>query len=122
MTTESFLYWCRRYYSNTITDMEKQHAINLFLGNFVPNPQKPPLWDFESDHYLHGGQTNSSTALASVGSSANLSQVVASRSCNSSFSVQGSEDFDEETLEQKLPEARTSTVPSRQLFSFGLAN
>src|SRR5262245_19636799 len=26
----------KRYYSNSFTDAEKQHSINLFLGNFIP--------------------------------------------------------------------------------------
>jgi len=52
----------RRYYSNTFTDAEKQHAINLYLGNFVPYTAFDPslrdyarfhLWDLESDYYLH---------------------------------------------------------------------
>jgi hypothetical protein len=29
---------CRRFYSNAYTDAEKQDAINLFLGNYVPLP------------------------------------------------------------------------------------
>eukprot|EP00955_Chlamydomonas_euryale_P001796 20183-Chlamydomonas_euryale.AAC.2 len=38
-----------------MTDADKQDAINLFLGNFVPAPGQPDLWELESDHYLHGG-------------------------------------------------------------------
>jgi phosphatidylinositol 3,5-bisphosphate 5-phosphatase len=45
----------RRFYSNTVTDAEKQHAMNLFLGNFVPEHGKPALWELESDIYLHAG-------------------------------------------------------------------
>lgn len=45
----------RRFYSNTMTDAEKQHAMNLFLGHFVPEPGKPALWDLQSDNYLHAG-------------------------------------------------------------------
>lgn len=43
----------RRFYSNTYTDAEKQDAINLFLGNFVPARGAPDLWQFDSDWYLH---------------------------------------------------------------------
>jgi phosphatidylinositol 3,5-bisphosphate 5-phosphatase len=43
----------RRFYSNTYTDSEKQDAINLFLGNFVPHANSPALWDLDSDYYLH---------------------------------------------------------------------
>ncbi|PRP89289.1 hypothetical protein PROFUN_02163 [Planoprotostelium fungivorum] len=47
----------KRYYSNSFTDAEKQHAINLFLGHFVPYHQPMSLWDLESDYHLHH-QTN----------------------------------------------------------------
>lgn len=43
----------RRFYSNVATDADKQDAINLFLGNFVPAPGAPALWELESDVYLH---------------------------------------------------------------------
>ena len=43
----------RRYYSNSFTDMVKQDAINVFLGHFKPDPDEPPLWELESDYYLH---------------------------------------------------------------------
>jgi hypothetical protein len=56
-TTQSqeFMKSIRRYYSNTITDGEKQDAMNLFLGHFQPQEGKPALWDLESDYYLHVG-------------------------------------------------------------------
>lgn len=43
----------RRFYSNKYTDSEKQDAINLFLGNFVPRRGCPQLWELDSDQYLH---------------------------------------------------------------------
>lgn len=43
----------RRFYSNTYTDAEKQDAMNLFLGNFIPDARRPPLWELDSDYYLH---------------------------------------------------------------------
>ncbi|KAF4520837.1 hypothetical protein B566_EDAN007133 [Ephemera danica] len=42
-----------RYYSNTFSDAEKQHTINLFLGLFVPEDNKPQIWELASDYYLH---------------------------------------------------------------------
>nr|CAD7194683.1 unnamed protein product [Timema douglasi] len=42
-----------RYYSNTFSDAEKQHTINLFLGLFVPDESQPPIWDQLTDYYLH---------------------------------------------------------------------
>lgn len=43
----------RRFYSNAYTDDEKQGAINLFLGNFIPKRGQPALWELNSDYYLH---------------------------------------------------------------------
>ncbi|GAB5587403.1 phosphatidylinositol-3 [Umbelopsis nana] len=43
----------RRYYTNAFVDAEKQDAINLFLGNYVPEEGKPPLWELSSDYHLH---------------------------------------------------------------------
>lgn len=42
-----------RYYSNTFSDQEKQHTINLFLGLFIPEEGKPPIWENLTDYYLH---------------------------------------------------------------------
>jgi hypothetical protein len=35
------------------TDAEKQHTMNLFLGLFVPDENKPPIWELMTDYYLH---------------------------------------------------------------------
>lgn len=43
----------RRYYSNAFTDRAKQDAINLFLGYYVPNSTDKPLWELDTDYYLH---------------------------------------------------------------------
>ena len=45
----------RRYYSNTLSDAEKQNTMNIFLGIFRPHPQQAPIWerDYNSDYYLH---------------------------------------------------------------------
>ena len=45
----------RRYYSNTLSDSEKQSTMNIFLGIFVPELGKPPIWekDYNFDYYLH---------------------------------------------------------------------
>lgn len=43
----------RRYYSNAFTDRAKQDAINLFLGYFVPDSTRTPLWELDTDYYLH---------------------------------------------------------------------
>jgi len=45
----------RRYYSNTLSDAEKQNTMNVFLGIFVPEAGKPPIWEkeYNFDYYLH---------------------------------------------------------------------
>jgi hypothetical protein len=47
-----------RYYSNTFSDADKQNAINIFLGMYVPFKARaaklvPDVWDLQSDSYLH---------------------------------------------------------------------
>lgn len=42
-----------RYYSNTFSDAEKQNTINLFLGLFVPDESKPPIWEYLTDYSFH---------------------------------------------------------------------
>uniref|UniRef100_A0A1B6BYX7 SAC domain-containing protein n=1 Tax=Clastoptera arizonana TaxID=38151 RepID=A0A1B6BYX7_9HEMI len=46
-----------RYYSNTFSDAEKQHAMNLFLGLFVPTEHSAPIWEQVTDYYLHQSLT-----------------------------------------------------------------
>ncbi|XP_070567874.1 polyphosphoinositide phosphatase-like isoform X2 [Ptychodera flava] len=46
-----------RYYSNAFSDTDKQSCLNLFLGVFQPNHNKPPLWDLPTDYYLHHKDT-----------------------------------------------------------------
>ncbi|XP_025420076.1 polyphosphoinositide phosphatase isoform X2 [Sipha flava] len=48
-----------RYYSNTFSDTEKQNAINLFLGLFVPNDNEPAIWEQNFDYYLHHPEATS---------------------------------------------------------------
>ncbi|KAK9499830.1 hypothetical protein O3M35_002791 [Rhynocoris fuscipes] len=46
-----------RYYSNTFSDAEKQHAMNLFLGLFIPRENEIPIWEQTTDFYLHHPET-----------------------------------------------------------------
>jgi hypothetical protein len=55
----------KRYYSNSFTDAEKQHSINLFLGHFVPWKHNIALWDLETDYYLHNQATRPEHLLLS---------------------------------------------------------
>ena len=56
----------RRYYSNALTDADKQNTINLFLGVFRPKRNAVQIWDkdFITDRYLHFEELNDS-ALSS---------------------------------------------------------
>ncbi|XP_022851080.1 phosphoinositide phosphatase SAC4-like [Olea europaea var. sylvestris] len=59
--SQEFFRTLQRYYSNAYMDAEKQNAINVFLGDFLPQPGKPDVWELDSDqHYNVGryGQSN----------------------------------------------------------------
>ncbi|XP_047946635.1 phosphoinositide phosphatase SAC3-like isoform X2 [Salvia hispanica] len=60
--SQEFFRTLQRYYNNAYLDGEKQNAINVFLGHFQPQPDKPDLWELDSNqHYNVGrnGQSNS---------------------------------------------------------------
>ncbi|WZZ08496.1 hypothetical protein YC2023_094417 [Brassica napus] len=46
----------QRYYSNAYMDAEKQDAINLFLGYFKPQLDKPTLWELGSDQHYNAAR------------------------------------------------------------------
>ena len=48
----------RRYYSNAFTDRLKQDAMNLVLGYYVPYRHTIPLWEMETDYWLHNHPRN----------------------------------------------------------------
>jgi hypothetical protein len=50
----------RRYYSNAFTDRLKQDAMNLLLGFYIPRNHDIPLWEMETDYYLHNYHVDSS--------------------------------------------------------------
>ncbi|KAA8523369.1 hypothetical protein F0562_009792 [Nyssa sinensis] len=59
--SQEFFRTLQRYYSNAYMDVEKQNAINVFLGYFQQQQCKPELWELDSDqHYnaWHNGQTS----------------------------------------------------------------
>ena len=47
-----------RYYSNAFSDADKQSAINLFLGVFKPFMHSIPIWELQTDIYLHDRYLN----------------------------------------------------------------
>ncbi|KAJ8767288.1 hypothetical protein K2173_017332 [Erythroxylum novogranatense] len=49
--SQEFFRTLQRYYSNAYMDAEKQDAINIFLGHFQPQQDKPALWELDSDQY-----------------------------------------------------------------------
>ncbi|CAL0302218.1 unnamed protein product [Lupinus luteus] len=56
----------QRYCNNTYFDGNKQKAINLFLGHFHPQQDKPALWDLDSDQNYISGKHGSYSADDSV--------------------------------------------------------
>ncbi|XP_048577491.1 polyphosphoinositide phosphatase-like [Nematostella vectensis] len=46
-----------RYYSNRFNDADKQQAMNVFLGVFVPRNGILNIWDLPTDYYLHHSST-----------------------------------------------------------------
>lgn len=83
-----------RYYSNTFSDTEKQHSMNIFLGYFNPSDNKGkqciklpentilqnfmhiffrpflleniPIWDLPTDYFMHNPQREIEKQLLSV--------------------------------------------------------
>lgn len=51
--TRDILNSIKRIYSNSFIDLIRQDAINLFLGNYLYDPNKPKLWELQNDFYLH---------------------------------------------------------------------
>ncbi|XP_054780272.1 phosphoinositide phosphatase SAC2-like isoform X3 [Prosopis cineraria] len=47
--SQEFIRTLQRYYNNTYLDGDKQNAINIFLGHFLPQQGKPALWELDSD-------------------------------------------------------------------------
>lgn len=51
--TRDILNSIKRIYSNSFMDLIRQEAINLFLGNYIYEADKPKLWELQNDYYLH---------------------------------------------------------------------
>lgn len=51
--TRDMLNSIKRIYSNSFMDLIRQEAINLFLGNYIYDANKPKLWELQNDFYLH---------------------------------------------------------------------
>lgn len=51
--TRDMLNNIKRMYSNSFMDSIRQEAINLFLGNYIYEPDKPKLWELQNDYALH---------------------------------------------------------------------
>lgn len=51
--TRDMLNSVKRIYSNSFMDLIRQEAINLFLGNYIYDVNKPKLWELQNDFYLH---------------------------------------------------------------------
>lgn len=58
--TRDILNSIKRIYSNSFMDLIRQEAINLFLGNYVYDPNKLKLWEMQNDFALHNTNANQS--------------------------------------------------------------
>ncbi|WOK95828.1 phosphoinositide phosphatase SAC3 isoform X1 [Canna indica] len=56
--SQEFFRTLQRYYSNAYMDVEKQAAIDLFLGHFQPHLDKPAIWDLDSFHNYAVGKSS----------------------------------------------------------------
>ncbi|KAL2936493.1 Phosphoinositide phosphatase SAC4 [Bienertia sinuspersici] len=54
--SQEFFRTLQRYYSNAYMDVDKQNAINVFLGHFQPQPDKPALWELGPGHHYSAGR------------------------------------------------------------------
>ncbi|XP_019455354.1 PREDICTED: phosphoinositide phosphatase SAC3-like isoform X1 [Lupinus angustifolius] len=54
--SQEFFRTLQRYYSNAYMDAVKQDAINVFLGHFQPQQDKPALWELGSDQHYDAGR------------------------------------------------------------------
>ncbi|XP_058447732.1 polyphosphoinositide phosphatase [Malaya genurostris] len=59
-----------RYCSNTFSDTEKQHSLNLFLGYYIPSESEVSksthIWDLETDFYIHNSRFDVIRQISSV--------------------------------------------------------
>ncbi|XP_030470386.1 phosphoinositide phosphatase SAC3 isoform X1 [Syzygium oleosum] len=59
--SQEFFRTLQRYYNNAYMDAMKQDAIDVFLGNFLPEIDKPAVWELDSDQpsdSARNGQTD----------------------------------------------------------------
>lgn len=63
--------------------MVKQDSINIFLGNFVPKLGHKPLWEMDSDYYLHNKNVSVGSSNTCVSQNPRPKNRVASGSNNS---------------------------------------
>lgn len=54
--SQEFFRTLQRYYSNAYMDAEKQNAINVFLGYFQPQPDRPDVWELDADQHYNIGR------------------------------------------------------------------
>ncbi|KAG8376273.1 hypothetical protein BUALT_Bualt09G0046100 [Buddleja alternifolia] len=54
--SQEFFRTLQRYYSNAYMDAQKQNAINIFLGDFQPQPGKPDVWELDADQHYNVGR------------------------------------------------------------------
>ncbi|XP_051131113.1 phosphoinositide phosphatase SAC3-like isoform X2 [Andrographis paniculata] len=56
--SQEFFRTLQRYYNNAYMDAQKQNAINVFLGHFQPQPDKPDVWELDPDQHYRQSNIN----------------------------------------------------------------
>ncbi|GLI58435.1 hypothetical protein VaNZ11_000152 [Volvox africanus] len=127
--SKDFVTSIKRLYSNTYTDAEKQDAINLFLGNFVPMPHQPHLWQLDTDQYLHSETTLRPAPPPSLLRSSRSSTVLAPTTpalpvswCSSERSFGLMPPFDEPTSPTVMVGPAAPARPPQSRFDFARAS
>ncbi|KAJ0244769.1 SAC domain-containing protein [Hirschfeldia incana] len=112
----------QRYYSNAYMDAEKQDEINLFLGYFQPQPDKPALWELGSDQHYNAARFLASSVPAISRSmmkrSLSESSILSEGSAVAGRHGLGEKDEEVEGLSDSAPEVSTSKATAMIAGSF----
>lgn len=131
--SQEFFRTLQRYYNNAYLDGEKQDAMNLFLGHFQPEHDKPALWELGSDQHYNVGRSFMKRSLSDgnilhesimpeSSSNAGLKKHPNSAMSQRAHQIGDSKGFSESTPEitcdKNVSYSRyTPVVPPRELFA-----
>ncbi|CAN6239230.1 unnamed protein product [Urochloa humidicola] len=105
--SQEFFRTLQRHYSNTCIDANKQAAINLFLGYFLPQQGKPALWELESSSEEHNNElfVDHTSSLKRIRSDGSILH-------ESGASISGSGHCHNEPLSASQPDVQSGDVQS----------